>query len=103
MTQKYEDRRKEFEWLFQGQTANGNGTNTIKVHDHRTTLKCWGAFDGATVEIQVLAEDGTSWIPAFTFTNEGVQFGEVGSQEEEFRASISSVGAGTDINVTMTY
>jgi hypothetical protein len=100
---KYQERRKEYEWLFQGQTGNGDGTTTIKVHDHRTTLKCWGTFDGATVVIQILAEDGTTWIPAFTFTNVGVQFGEVGSQEETFRASISGVGASTDINVTMTY
>lgn len=100
---KYEDRRKDFEWLFQGQTGNGDGDKTIKIHDHRTTLKCWGTFDGATVEIQILAEDSTTWIPAFTFTNIGVRFGEVGALEETFRASISSVGAGTDINVTMTY
>lgn len=100
---KFEDRRKEFEWLFQGQTANATGSTTIKVHDHRTTLKCWGVFDGAAIEVQVLAEDGSSWIPAFTFTTEGVQFGEVGSHEEEFRAVISGVGAGTNLNVTMTY
>lgn len=100
---KYEKRRKEFEWLFKNQTANADGDETIKIHAHRTTLKCWGAFDGATVEIQVLAEDGSTWIPAFTFTTEGVQFGEIGAEEEEFRASITSVGASTDINVTMTH
>lgn len=103
MSVKFEERRKVFEWLFQTQTANADGFQTIKVHDKKTTLKVWGTFDGAAVEIQVLAEDGSTWIPAFTFTNVGVQFGEVGSAEETFRASISGVGASTSINVTMSY
>jgi hypothetical protein len=103
MPEQYEKRRKAFEWLFQAQTANADGTETIKIHDQRSTLKCWGVFDGATVEVQILAEDAITWMPAFTFTKEGVQFGEIGSSEETFRASISGVGAGTSINVTMSY
>jgi len=60
-------------------------------------------FDGATVECQILAEDNITWIPFFTFTADGVQFGEVGSQDEEFRAEVSNVGVSTKVNCTITH
>jgi hypothetical protein len=99
----YQQRRKEFEYLLQNKTTDGSGSQTIKVHGGRSTLKCWGTFDSATVLIQLLAEDGVTWITAFTFTQAGVQFCELGSLEETFKAVVANAGASTDLTVTMSY
>lgn len=59
-------------------------------------------FDGATVTVKIKAEDGVTWIPFYSFTSDGVQFGEVGSEDEEFRAEVSSAGVSTKVNCTIT-
>ena len=94
--------RKIFEWLLQAATSNAPGTQLCKIFDGKTTVKAWGTFGGCTIHVQVLAEDGTTWIDAYTFTAAGVQFGEVGSNEEVFRAEVTGATGTTNVNCTIT-
>lgn len=93
--------QKVFTWLLQNQVSNG--TDLVgEVHDGYFCLKVWGNFDGATVTIQVLAEDEITWIPCYTFNSEGVQFGRVGSANERFRAVLTGAGGLTNVSCTVT-
>jgi hypothetical protein len=59
-------------------------------------------FDGATIKVQMLSEDGVVWIDVYTFTANGVQFGEVGSEQETFRAVVSGSTTSTNVSCTIT-
>lgn len=97
--------RKSYDWLLQSTTNAGAGSET-KGTTGKFNIKCWadagdGDFAGATVNIQIEAEDGV-WITSHTFATDGVQFGEVGVGEERFRAFVVSPGANA-ISCTITY
>lgn len=96
------EKQKQFEYLLQNKTSNG--VDKVQgIYRGKLNVKVWGTWDGASVEIQILAEDGTTWITVYTFSANGVQFGEVGSEYEEFRAEVKDAGGSTNLNATINY
>ncbi len=96
---------KKFEWLLQDRNTVGAGL-LEQVTAGKFNVKCWSAdgsndFDGASVRIQIKTEDDR-WVTTYTFSVDGVQFGEIGTGSEIFRAFILTPGAKL-LSCTITY
>jgi len=96
---------KKFEWLLQDTTDAGAGP-VEQVTAGKFNVKCWSAdgsndFDSATVKIQIKTEDD-KWVTTYTFSLDGVQFGEIGTGAEIFRAFIVTPGTKL-LSCTITY
>ncbi len=100
-------------FLFSARTTDGNGTATpIPFPNARAKVKAYGTWDGATVKLQSLASNGTTWINvsqlqidgsfvdlAFTANNQMVLQGII--PNETYRAVMSNDGAGTTVTIEL--
>ena len=98
-------------YLFQARTTDGNGTAT-PIPFNRAKVKAYGTWDGATVKLQSLAGNGTTWINisqlqldgsyvdiSFTANAQLVLDGIISN--ETFRAVMTNDGAGTTVTIEM--
>lgn len=99
-------------FLFQARTTDGNGTATPIPFPNKGKLKAYGTWGGASVKLQSLASNGTTWIDvtqfqtdgtftpiAFTANNQMVLEGIL--QNETYRAVMSSAGMTTTVTLEM--
>lgn len=97
--------------LLTSQTTNTTGTqitqntqNTLLMGEYRT-VSAWGTWDGATVTLEFSPDEGTTWIACgadTTFTEDGGGNLYIAPQGILIRGSVSSAGASTDVNLSMT-
>jgi hypothetical protein len=97
-------------YLFQARTTDGNGTATPLPFPNRAKVKAYGTWGGASVKLQSLASDVSTWIDVtqleadgtftpitFSANNQIVLEGII--QNESFRAVMSNDGMTTSVTV----
>ncbi len=99
-------------YLFQARTTDGNGTATQVPFPNRGKVKAYGTWNGASVKLQSLASNGTTWIDASKFQPDGT-FTDIAFtsdnqlvlegilQNETYRAVMSSAGGSTSITIEL--
>jgi len=97
--------------LLENQTIDTSGSqlsqdtqNTLLMGEYRT-VTAWGTWDGATVTLEFSPDEGTTWIACgddTTFTADGGGNLYVAPQGILLRGSVTSAGASTDVNLSMT-
>ena len=97
-------------WLFTAQTANANSAAYIcSFPSQKACVTAFGTWNGATLALQTLASDNSTWIPVpdsalnpFTFTtsNSQVTIGDV-VLNQQIRGVLTNAGGSTNLNLTL--
>lgn len=98
-------------YLFNARTTDGNGAGVpLPFPNNRGKIMAYGTWDGASVSLQSLASDGTTWITvsllkddgtfiplAFTANTQMTLTGII--MNETYRAVLSNDGASTSVTI----
>ncbi len=97
-------------WLFTAQTTDANSAAHIFSYPgQKATVTAFGTWGGATLALQTLASDNSTWIPVpdsalnpFTFTTSNSQatIGDV-VLNQQIRGVLSNAGMTTSLNLTL--
>lgn len=97
-------------WLFTAQTANANGTAYIfSFPNQKATVTAFGTWGGATLALQTLAPDNSTWVPVsdsafnpvtFTTSNSQATIGDV-VLNQQIRGVLTNAGMTTSLNLTL--
>lgn len=93
--------------LFTAQTANGNSapvpTTSFVEFTRPVTIVASGAFDSATLTLQVSPDDGTTWVStASALTAAGILVVSPIDSRLAYRLAVASAGAATSISAWVT-
>ena len=97
-------------WLFTAQTTDANSAAHIFSYpSQKACVTAFGTWDGATIELETLAPDNSTWIPvsdsAFNIVtlstpNSQVTIGDV-VLNQQIRAVLANAGGSTSLNLTL--
>ncbi len=96
-------------FVFNGQTTNATSqTIILNYPDQKMVVKAFGTWNGASIAIETLAPDQTTWIAINDLTGTAIAFtidtqinvnGFI--QGEQFRAILSAAGGSTSLSLTL--
>lgn len=96
-------------FVFNSQTVNATSpTIILNYPDQKMVVKAFGTWNGASIILQTLAPDQSTWIVINDLTGSPITFTintqiniEGFIQGEQFRAILSSAGGSTNLSLTL--
>lgn len=96
-------------WLFTAQTTSANGVAAVFSYPNKIAcVTAFGTWDGATLKLQTLAPDNTTWVDVSNASGSAVTFTANAQTtltsmiySQQIRGVLSNAGDSTSLNLTL--
>lgn len=95
-------------YVFQSRTTDGSQTTILNYPDQKILVQAWGTWGGATITLQTIAPDNTTYITLTDLTGSAITLTADTQltvtdfvQNQTFRAVLAGASGSTNLNLTL--